>query len=65
VRKPSDLAPTNEILTRAEAAQLLRISLGSIDQLIRERKLCASRIGRRIVIRRADVLRTLEACEIQ
>jgi len=64
--KPSTTAsPETEILTREQAARLLQLSVQSIDLLIRRHELRASRIGRRVLIKKSDLLRTLEAFEIQ
>jgi excisionase family DNA binding protein len=50
-----------EILTRREAAQFARLSVQSIDLLIARHKLTALRVGRRILIKKSELLRTLEA----
>jgi len=44
---------------RREAADALRVSLRTLDYLLAEGKLQGSRIGRRIVIPRAEVERLL------
>lgn len=59
--KPEPRLESFEILTRAEAAQFARLSVQSIDLLIARRKLPALRIGRRILIKKSELLRTLEA----
>lgn len=47
-------------LTRREAAALLRINIQLIDELIRRERLPAYRpVGRRILIRREDLLRVV------
>ena len=52
--------PDALFLTRREAAALLRIHLGAIDEMIRREKLPAYRpVGRRILIRRDELLRVV------
>ncbi len=47
-------------ITRREAARLLRLSLGAIDEMIRREKLPAYRpVGRRILLRREDCVRVV------
>lgn len=59
--KPSDLPSTDAIfLTRAEASALSRLNVERIDELIRREQLPAYRpTGRRILIRREDLLRVI------
>lgn len=47
---------TDDLLTRAEAAQYLRVSDRTVSRLIRTGQLPASRIGRAVRIRRSDLL---------
>ena len=47
---------TDDLLTRAEVAQYLRVSDRTVSRLIRAGKLPASRIGRAVRIRHADLL---------
>jgi excisionase family DNA binding protein len=47
---------TDELLTRAEVAQYLRVSDRTVSRLIRAGQLPASRIGRAVRIRHADLL---------
>ena len=47
VKRP---APMGKPLTRREAAELLSLSLVSLDKLIKAGRLHASRIGRRVLI---------------
>jgi len=54
---PHDAAViTNDLLTRAEAAQYLRVSDRTVSRLIRKGQLPASRIGRAVRIRQSDLL---------
>jgi excisionase family DNA binding protein len=61
MKKPAKLPPTDTLfLTRREAAALLRINIQLIDEMIRREKLPAYRpMGRRILIRREDLLRVV------
>lgn len=45
--------------SRREAADTLRVSLRTLDSLLSQKKLRGSRIGRRIVIPRAEIERIL------
>jgi excisionase family DNA binding protein len=57
---PHDAAViTNDLLTRAEAAQYLRVSDRTVSRLIRTGKLPAARIGRAVRIRQSDLLEML------
>jgi excisionase family DNA binding protein len=58
--KAKPLVADSPFITRREAAQLLRIHLGAIDEMIRREKLPAYRpVGRRILLRREDCLRVV------
>ena len=58
---PHDAAViTNDLLTRAEAARYLRVSDRMVSRLIRKGQLPASRIGRAVRIRYADLLGILD-----
>jgi excisionase family DNA binding protein len=46
-------------LSRHDAATVLGVNIQLIDRLIREERLPAARVGRRILISRADLLRTV------
>jgi excisionase family DNA binding protein len=50
---------TDDLLTRAEVAQYLRVSGRTVSRLIREGKLPAARIGRAVRIRQSDLLEML------
>lgn len=57
---PHDAAViTNDLLTRAEVAQYLRVSDRTVSRLIRTGKLPAARIGRAVRIRQSDLLNML------
>ena len=47
---------TDDLLTRAEVAQYLRVSDRTVSRLIRTGELPASRIGRAVRIRQSDLL---------
>ncbi len=47
---------TNDLMTRSEVAQYLRVSDRTVSRLIRAGKLPASRIGRAVRIRQSDLL---------
>ena len=58
---PHDAAPTtDDLMTRAEVAQYLRVSDRTVSRLIRTGKLPASRIGRAVRIRQSDLLKMLD-----
>lgn len=58
---PHDAAPTpDDLLTRAEVAQYLRVSDRTVSRLIRAGQLPASRIGRAVRIRQSDLLDMLD-----
>ena len=57
---PQVPAPTtDDLLTRAEVAQYLRVSDRTVSRLIRTGQLPAARIGRAVRIRHADLLNML------
>jgi excisionase family DNA binding protein len=64
--KRTPLPPTDSLfITRREAARLLRLHLGAIDELIRAEKLPAYRPqGRRILIRRDELLSMVAASPV-
>ena len=51
---------TDDLLTRAEVAQYLRVSDRTVSRLIRTGQLPASRIGRAVRIRHSDLLEMLD-----
>ena len=58
-------APTqNELITKKQASELLGVHVNTINNLILQKKLPASRIGERIIrIRKQDVLNLLTPYE--
>jgi excisionase family DNA binding protein len=46
----------NQFLTRAEAAQLLRVSIVTLDAYIRNRIVPAYGIGRRVLLKKDEVI---------
>ena len=58
-------APTqNELITKIQASELLGVHVNTINNLILQKKLPASRIGERIIrIRKQDVLNLLTPYE--
>lgn len=60
-RAAKHLPPPDAIfLTRREAASLLRLNIQLIDRMINEERLPAFRpVGRRVLIKRADLLRVV------
>jgi excisionase family DNA binding protein len=52
-------------LTPREAATWLRISMTTMRSMLRERRLPYSKVGRRIVIRRADLDALLDASRVE
>jgi excisionase family DNA binding protein len=60
-------APVIKPLTvsRAEAAAMLGFNIQTIDSLISAKKLRASKIGRRVVIRSASIEAMLDATVVQ
>jgi len=60
MKRPAKPSADALFLTRSEAAALLRINIQLIDEMIRREKLPAYRpVGRRILIRREDLLRVV------
>jgi excisionase family DNA binding protein len=51
-------------VSRAEAANALGVDIQTIDNMIADGRLRASKLGRRIVIRIVDIEKTLTACEV-
>jgi excisionase family DNA binding protein len=50
-----------EYIPRKDAAFMISVSVQSIDKRIRDGSLPARRLGRKILVRRSDVLALLEA----
>ncbi|XVJ66863.1 MAG: helix-turn-helix domain-containing protein [Lacibacter sp.] len=49
----------NEPLTRIQVAQLLKVSLGTVDEWTKSGKITGYRIGRRVRFKRNEVLNSL------
>jgi excisionase family DNA binding protein len=47
------------VVTRREAADSLRVSLRTLDALLASQRIQATRIGRRVLIRRSELERLL------
>lgn len=56
---------SNEILTKKEAAELLRISIATIDRLMRDRKIPFSKINGKVLFLRKDLMDLLERKKIK
>lgn len=57
--------PTNQFVSRVRAAERLDCSVQLIDKFIRLGKLRAYHVGRKVVVREADLLSMVEANEIK
>jgi len=53
----------NEFLSRKQAAQLYVCSDQLISKLIKSKKLRAFKLGRKVIIKRADLLSVLRECK--
>jgi excisionase family DNA binding protein len=53
----------NEFLSRKQAAELLVCSDQLISKLIKSKKLRAFKLGRKVIIKRADLLSVLRECK--
>ena len=51
-------------VSRAEAADALSVDIHTIDNMIADGRLRASKLGRRVVIRILDIEKMLTACEV-
>ena len=51
------------MLTRQEAARLARVSLSTLDEALRQKKLPCSRIGKRVLIPRKAFMRILQGAD--
>jgi excisionase family DNA binding protein len=51
-------------ISRAEAADALSVDIQTIDNMIADGRLRASKLGRRVVIRIVDIEKMLTACEV-
>jgi excisionase family DNA binding protein len=52
-------------IARAEAPDALSVDIQTIDNMISDGRLRASKLGRRVVIRLVDIEKTLTACEVE
>lgn len=52
-------------ISRDEAAAELHVDVQTVDRLIARKKLRASKLGRRVVIRVADIEKMLDATAVQ
>ena len=59
--KPKPQVREPEYITRADAAFMLSASVQLIDKCIRDGSLPAYRLGRKVLVRRGDLLGLLEA----
>ena len=51
-------------VSRAEAADALSVDIQTIDNMVADGRLRASKLGRRVVIRIVDIEKMLTACEV-
>lgn len=56
---------SNEILTKKEAAEFLRISIATIDRLMRDRKIPFSKINGKVLFQKKDIIDLLEVKKIK
>ena len=56
---------SNEILTKKEAAEFLRISIPTINRLMRNRKIPFSKINGKVLFQRKDLIDLLESKKIK
>jgi excisionase family DNA binding protein len=54
---------TQSLLSKAEAMRLLSISLGTLNNLIRQRKLAVVRIGARVLVHPDDLKAFIESAK--
>ena len=48
-------------VSRADAAEMLSVDIQTVDRAIADKTLRASKLGRRVLVRVADIERTLDA----
>jgi excisionase family DNA binding protein len=60
-RLPSDKSGADDLLSREEAAKLLRITLPTLRKRTKEGRLRGYRMGARVLYRRSEVLQSLQA----
>ncbi len=51
-------------VSRAEAADALSVDIQTVDNMIADGRLRASKLGRRVVIRIVDIEKMLTVCEV-
>ncbi len=56
---------SHEILTKKEAAELLRISIATIDRLMRDRKIPFSKINGKVLFQKKDLIDLLESKKVK
>jgi len=59
-KKPTSPAESVQYISRVDAAAFLCVNVQTIDKLIRDKAVRASRVGRRVIVRRDDLLRYVE-----
>lgn len=59
MRAPEPNIDPRQFVSRIEAAQLLACSPQTIDSLIKQKKLTAYRLGRKVILKWSDVTRVL------
>ena len=62
---PVHLSNDTSFVGRTRAAALLDVNVQTIDNFIRRGELRAFRVGRRVVVRRDELMKLMEANEIQ
>ena len=55
----------NEILTKKEAAEFLRISIATINRLMKKRKIPFSKINGKVLFQRKDLIDCLERKKVK
>jgi excisionase family DNA binding protein len=60
-RKNRPLRQSSQFISRLAAAELLCVDVQTIDALVRRAQLSAYRVGRRVILRRDELLAWLES----
>ena len=55
----------DEVMTKKEAAAFLKLSVGTIDRLMRERKIPFSKINGKVLFQKKDLLEVLEKRKVK
>ena len=63
--KPFSFSSDAQFLSRVRAAEAVSCSTQLIDKMIRDGRLRGFRLGRKIVVRKGELFRVVEAGEIQ